>query len=70
MKTWRVAHLSMTDNNNARYAVPEEAVPTPAGNNPETMRLEMLGFKYEMNPFSFSFSDPANPQNMFLNTKG
>lgn len=44
MKTWRVAHLTMTDKDNARFKVPEVAVPTPAGNNPDTMRLEMLGF--------------------------
>lgn len=72
MKEWRVAHLSLTENRPTgagRYAVPEEAVPTPKGNNPDTMRLDMLGFSYELEPFSFSFSDPTNPMNTFLTTK-
>jgi len=33
------------------------------------MRLDMLGFSYSLDPFSFSFRDVLNKDNIFVSTK-
>jgi alpha-glucosidase (family GH31 glycosyl hydrolase) len=68
MVKWRVAHFVMTDNNNTRYSVPETAVPNPSDD--QSMRLDMLGFSYTTNPFTFSFTDPTDSTNKFVTTEG
>jgi len=67
MNTWRVAHLTVTDATKERYSIPEMAVPKPKVD--ETMRLDMLGFQYNVDPFYISFVDPTNADNTFLTTK-
>jgi len=59
--------LTLTDNDKSRFSIPEIAVPNPQAD--ETMRLAMLGFSYDLEPFSFSFCDSVNPDNVYLTTK-
>lgn len=33
------------------------------------MRLDMLGVEFEENPFTITFKDPKNPENVLLTTK-
>lgn len=66
MNSWRVAHLTVSDADNVRYSIPETAVPKPKVD--ETMRLDMLGFSYNMDPFYIKFSDPTNPENVYVST--
>eukprot|EP00347_Sterkiella_histriomuscorum_P014109 403362137 len=68
MQSYRVARLSLTDNDNKRFSIPESAVPKPG--NDLSMRLEMLGFTYSLNPFSFTFTDVIDQNNVYLTTKG
>ncbi len=67
MNTWRVAHLTVSDADAVRYSIPEMSVPKPKVD--ETMRLDMLGFSYNMDPFYIKFSDPTNPENVFVSTE-
>jgi hypothetical protein len=59
----------MTDHNNSkRYSPPEEFVskgPAPDKN----MRLDMCGFKLNLDPFSFSFSSTRKPDSTLLTTE-
>lgn len=64
MTDFKVGYMKLTDAENARYSVPDEAVNHP-GTNP-TMRLEMLGFQLFTSPFSFSFTDVTNQSNVFV----
>lgn len=66
MLDYKVARFTLTDNDNARFSIPEEILGKPKAN--PTMRLEMLGFKYNANPFSFSFSDVTDPTNVYVDT--
>jgi hypothetical protein len=66
MIKWKVAHLTLTDTSTKRYSIPEKAVPKPPAD--DTMRLDMLGFKYNLDPFYISFTDPRNPDTEFLST--
>lgn len=67
MMTWRVAHLTLTDETQPRYSIPKQSVPNPEKN--ENMRLDMLGFEYDLEPFTLTFKDPVNPDNVLLTTK-
>ena len=67
MTTWRIAHFTLTDNDNARFEIPDTIVPKPKDD--QSMRLDMLGFKYNLNPFSISFSDPTDSTNVFVTTE-
>jgi len=60
--------LVITDADKPRFSIPEQAVPKPMGDN--TMRLDMIGVEFEKDPFSFTFKDPVNPDNVLLTTKG
>lgn len=66
MMSYKVARFSLTDNDNTRYSIPESAVPKPG--NDLSMKLEMLGFTYSLNPFSFTFTDVIDASNVFLTT--
>ena len=68
MLSYRVARFVLTDNDKPRYSVPESAIPKPG--NDLSMRLEMLGFSYKLNPFSFSFTDVIDESNVYLTTEG
>ena len=64
---WRVSHLVITDNDTPRFSVPKVAVNNPDDNL--DMRLDMTGFKIKKDgAFSFSFSDPLQADNKFLDT--
>lgn len=64
-----IARLTMTDANNPnRYSPPETVVPKPKSDIHQL--LEMVGFQYKSSPFSFSFSNPADPSNVYLTTEG
>ncbi len=67
MQSYKVAHLMMTDNDNKRFEIPENVVPKAAAS--ETMRLDMVGFTYNLNPFEFSFTDATDKTNVFVTTK-
>jgi hypothetical protein len=66
MRSWRIAHFVLTDNDTERYTIPTTALPDPI--NDESMRLDMLGFKIDLNPFSFSFSDPLDSSSVYVDT--
>lgn len=68
MMSYRVARFTLTDNDKERFSIPESAVPKPG--NDLSMRLEMLGFTYSLNPFSFTFTDVIDPSNVYLSTSG
>jgi hypothetical protein len=69
MISQRVAHLTVTDNDKTRYSIPPQAVNKPKPD--QTMRLEMLGFQYNLDPFYFTFTDTSNAfDNILLSTKG
>lgn len=68
MFDYRTARLVFSDNDNpkTRWDIPANAVPKK---DPDTnMRLESLGFKYELSPFHFSFSDVVDGST-FITTK-
>lgn len=67
MMTWRVAHLTLTDEENERFSIPKSTVPNPEKN--DNMRLDMLGFTYDLDPFTLTFRDPVKPENVLLTTK-
>jgi len=67
MQTLRVAHFLLTDNDSKRYSIPNNVIPNPKAD--ATMRMEMLGFSYQLSPFSFTFKDVVNPTNVFLTTQ-
>lgn len=67
MRSWRIAHFTLTDDDNERYSIPTQAVPNPVDD--QSMRLDMLGFQYSASPFSFSFTDPTDKDNQFVTTK-
>ena len=62
----KVARLELTDNDHQRYSVPETAVPKMSAD--DTLKLDDLGFIYNLNPFSFSFKDTLDPNNVFVTT--
>ena len=66
MTDYKVAALLLTDANKGRFSIPEEVVNKPKLN--PAMRLEAIGLKVKMNPFSFSFSDVRDSSNVFINT--
>ena len=71
MKSWRIAHMVLTDDANPSFAIPDNAVPAPEDNL--DMRLDMVGFDLKSDaetPFSFSFTDPLDKDNVFLTTEG
>lgn len=63
-----MARFTLNDDDNERYSIPEHIINKPKADT--TMRLEMLGFKYNLDPFSFSFSDVMDPTNVYVNTAG
>jgi len=66
--TWRVSKLVITDADNPRYSIPEEALSNPDENL--DMRLDMVGFKMSnTGTFEFSFSDPLIAGNNFIDTR-
>jgi thiamine pyrophosphokinase len=68
MTDYQVARLTLTDADSERYSIPSNVVPKPDANN--NMRLEMLGFQYNLNPFSISFRDSSDKSNVFVTTEG
>lgn len=68
MLDYQIARFTLTDDDKERYSIPESVLNKP-GVNP-TMRLEMLGFQYNANPFSFSFRDVMDPTNVYVDTTG
>lgn len=66
MTDYKIAYLKMTDAKNARYHVPEWAVPS-SDLNP-TMRMEMLGFQLNKDVFSWSFTDLSDSSNVYITT--
>ena len=68
MLDYKIARFTLTDNDNARFSIPKQLLNKPDAN--PTMRLEMLGFQYNLDPFSFSFSDVMDPTNKYVDTKG
>ena len=68
MRGYDIAHMVMSDNDADRYSVPETAVPNPKDEG--TMRMDMLGFSYELNPFSFAFANAHDSGDIFVTTKG
>ena len=66
MLSYRVARFTLTDRDSERYSIPESVVPKP--NSDLSMRLEMLGFTYKLNPFSFSYTDVIDPSTIYVTT--
>ena len=62
----RSAHLTITDADSDRFAIPESAFKTDEGDLMQ--RMDVVGFKYSLRPFGFSFSDPKEPTNVFFDT--
>jgi hypothetical protein len=68
MIDYTTARFTLNDNDNPnRYSIPDKVLNKPAGN--PTQRLEMVGFSYNLNPFSFSFADVSDKENVFISTK-
>jgi len=44
MKSWRIGHFTLSDNDETRYSIPESAVPNSGDDL--NMRLSMLGVKF------------------------
>jgi len=61
-----VAQFLLTDNDKPRYSIPEVAVKKPKSDNTQT--LESLGFNYELDPFSFTMSDPQDSNRVLVST--
>lgn len=57
----------MTDAVNERYSIPNEVVNKPGSD--VLMKMEMLGFRFEQSPFSFSFEDIRDSNNVYVHTK-
>lgn len=68
MLDYKVARFTLTDKDNDRFSIPKTLLNKPDAN--PTMRLEMLGFKYNLNPFSFSFTDVMDKDNKYIDTAG
>lgn len=68
MVDFKVGYLQMTDANSPRYSIPLEAVNGP---KPQSQfRLEMLGLELGQStgPFSFSYTDVTDKNNVLLHT--
>ena len=68
MLDYQIARFTLKDDDKDRFSVPDSVLNKP-GPNP-TLRLEMLGFQYNANPFSFSFRDVMDPTNVYVDTTG
>lgn len=66
MNDYKVGTLTITDAKNERFSIPDYLVEKP-GVNP-TMRLDMLGFQVYFEPFSFSFTDLRDSNNVYIHT--
>lgn len=66
MSDYKVGYMQLTDALNPRFSIPTQAVNKPSAN--PTMRLEMLGFNLNRSPFSFSFTDLADQNNVYVHT--
>lgn len=57
MIDFKTARLMLSDDDkpSGRFTIPDNVVPKKDPNR--SMRLEMLGFDFSINPFYFSFSD-------------
>jgi hypothetical protein len=67
MIDYKLARFSLTDGLVNRYSIPDFLVNKPQSQ--KTMRLEMLGFSYNLSPFSFAFSDVLDKTNTFVTTE-
>ena len=67
MIAFKVAHLSLTNNASDSYEIPKEAMNKP---NPDpTMRMDMVGFNLNVNPFYFNFTDNSDKTNWYMSTQ-
>ena len=67
MSDYKVGCLELTDALNPRFSIPTQSVNKPSPN--PTMRLEMLGFNLVREPFSFSFTDLADQNNVYVHNR-
>ena len=58
--------LTMTDAQNERYSPPDFIV--NKGGADTNQKMEMVGFKYTTNPFSFQLHDLRDDSNIFVHT--
>lgn len=71
MVDFKTARLTLVDANAPRFSIPESSVNKPDSN--KNMRLDMVGFQRDIGwkrPFAFTFSDVADPTNIFFDTRG
>jgi alpha-glucosidase (family GH31 glycosyl hydrolase) len=61
-----VAFLQIGDNDNTRYAIPESSVLKPKSS--DQVKLESVGFSYNLDPFSISFKLPES-EKAYLTTE-
>lgn len=62
------SYLILTDAKDGRYSPPKNAFEKPPASS--LYRLETVGFTYDLNPFSFKFTDTRNSSNVLVHTKG
>lgn len=68
MNDYKVGYMTITDGDSSvnRFSIPNYIV-DKLDVNP-TMRLDMLGFQFYTEPFSFSFTDLRDSTNVYLHT--
>lgn len=69
MINFHTSRLIMTDDDNARWNVPKDII-SNGGESDFKLRMEMMGFQLENDPFSYTFSRFDNKSDWYLTTKG
>ena len=60
--------MHLNSEEKGRFSPPEQVISKPTSKFDRN--LESVGFSYELNPFSFKFTDTRNNSNVLLHTKG
>lgn len=72
MIDFETAFFSLTpaDESAKRFSIPEGPTNIGKGSANPSMKLKNVGFSYSLNPFSFSFSNPADTEDWYVSTEG